>query len=99
MPGPDAAVELAISGLPAALRHAKLAHYRIDEQHGNAYAAWKRMGSPIAPTRGQYNELEAASRLAVLEEPRSASVDAKATWNARSIGSRRRRVTTPLTTS
>ena len=73
VPGPEAAVDLALAGLPAAARQARLTHYRIDENHSNAYAAWKRMGSPIAPTRQQYGELEAASRLALLEEPRSAS--------------------------
>ena len=71
--GPEAAVDLAVAGLPAAARQATVAHYRIDENRSNAYAAWKRMGSPIAPTRQQYGELEAASRLALLEEPRSAS--------------------------
>jgi xylan 1,4-beta-xylosidase len=73
--GPDAAVHLAVSGLPAAARQAAITHYRIDEHHSNAYAAWKRMGSPIAPTREQYAELETASHLAPLAEgPRSASV-------------------------
>ena len=67
--GPEAAVDLAVAGLPAAARQAALTHYRIDESHSNAYAAWKRMGSPIAPTRQQYGELEAASRLALLDEP------------------------------
>jgi xylan 1,4-beta-xylosidase len=75
VPGPDAAVELAISGLPAALRQAKLAHYRIDEHHGNAYAAWKGMGSPIAPDRDQYAALRAASGLALLEPQATAGVD------------------------
>ena len=64
--GPDAAVDLTLAGLPAAARRgAGCTHYRIDEDHSNAYAAWKRMGSPIAPTRQQYAELEAASRLAL----------------------------------
>ena len=72
--GPEAAVDLTVAGLPAAARQATVTHYRIDENRSNAYAAWKRMGSPIAPTRQQYGELEAASRLALLEEPRSASV-------------------------
>jgi hypothetical protein len=52
VPGPDAAVNLAVAGLPAATSEAKLAHYRFDEHHSNAYAAWRRMGSPIAPCRG-----------------------------------------------
>jgi xylan 1,4-beta-xylosidase len=75
VPGPDAAVDLAVAGLPAPISQAKLAHYRIDEHHSNAYAAWRRMGSPIAPDRDQYAELEAASRLALLDAP--ATVDAE----------------------
>ncbi len=64
--GPDAAVELALSGLPTPSGQARLKHYRIDERHSNAYAAWKRMGSPLAPNRRQYNELLAASELTQL---------------------------------
>jgi len=73
--GPDAAVELAVAGLPAAVTEAKLAHYRIDEHHGNAYAAWKRMGSPLLPDRHQYGELGAASELALLDAPAAARVE------------------------
>jgi xylan 1,4-beta-xylosidase len=74
LPGPEAAVDLAVAGLPASARQAKITHYRIDEHHGNAYAAWKRMGAPIAPNRDQYSMLESESRLTLLEEPRTASV-------------------------
>lgn len=72
--GPEASVSLSVRGLPATARQATLTHYRVDESHGNAYAVWKRMGSPIAPTRPQYDALEAASRLARLEEPRPVAV-------------------------
>jgi xylan 1,4-beta-xylosidase len=65
--GPDAAVELALSGLPAEVTEAKLTHYRIDEAHSNAYAEWKRMDSPIAPNNGQYRRLERASELTAME--------------------------------
>jgi xylan 1,4-beta-xylosidase len=60
-------VELSLSGLGA--RETALTHYRVDETHSNAYATWRRMGSPIAPTRAQYTELEAAGKLATLEPP------------------------------
>ena len=73
-PGPTPPWTWPSPACPRPCRRRRLTHYRIDENHSNAYAAWKRMGSPIAPTRQQYDELEAASRLAVLEEPRSASV-------------------------
>jgi len=66
--GPDAAVSLALAGLPADLASAKLTHYRIDEQHSNAYGEWKRLGSPAAPDAGQYAALEKSSALAMLAE-------------------------------
>ena len=65
--GPDAAVELSVSGLSPARGEARLGHYRIDENHSNSFAAWKRMGSPIAPSEHQYAELEAAGKLAELD--------------------------------
>src|SRR5947207_1735967 len=52
--GPDAAVELSVSGLPLARGEARLQHYRIDETHSNSFAAWKRIGSPLAPDEKQY---------------------------------------------
>jgi xylan 1,4-beta-xylosidase len=72
--GDDAAVSLTVAGLPVAARQAKLTHYRIDDGHSNAYGAWKRMGAPIAPSRDQYDALEAASRLALLEEPKAVPI-------------------------
>ncbi len=73
VPGPDAAVDLTVSGLPPAAAEAQLSHYRIDENHSNAYAAWKRMGSPAAPTRGQYRQIEQAGQLVQQETTSSAS--------------------------
>ncbi len=66
VPGPSAAVDLAISGLPVKTGPAKLSHYRIDETHSNAFTAWKRMGSPQQPTPEQYAQLEKAGQLALL---------------------------------
>jgi xylan 1,4-beta-xylosidase len=64
--GPDAAVNLALAGMPAGLKEAKLTHYRIDQEHSNAYAAWLRMGSPIAPDDTEYATLEKAGTLTAL---------------------------------
>jgi xylan 1,4-beta-xylosidase len=75
VPGPAADVQLECSGLPAGVREARLTHYRIDETHSNAYAAWTRMGEPVAPDPKQYTELMSASALTTLEEPRRVSVD------------------------
>jgi xylan 1,4-beta-xylosidase len=75
VPGPDAAVELTLSGLPVANVPVKVRHYRIDETHSNAFTAWKRMGSPQQPTPQQYAELERAGRLEALAEPDAVQVN------------------------
>jgi xylan 1,4-beta-xylosidase len=64
--GPDAAVSLALAGLPAGLKEARLTHTRIDQHHSNAYAEWLRLGSPVAPTEAQYAQLEKVSELSPL---------------------------------
>jgi xylan 1,4-beta-xylosidase len=75
LPGPDAAIELSVGGLPLAAGEARLTQYRIDEGHSNAYALWKRMGSPIAPNAEQYAQLLAASQLALMEPPATLRVE------------------------
>jgi xylan 1,4-beta-xylosidase len=71
VPGPDAAVALELTGLPWETDETTLLHLRIDEEHSNAFSAWKRMGSPQDPTPEQYKELETAGWLAALgpDEP------------------------------
>jgi xylan 1,4-beta-xylosidase len=61
--GPEADITLSVSGLGSDAREARVAHFRVDEQHGNAYGTWRRMGSPVAPNRQQYAELQEASGL------------------------------------
>ena len=68
VPGPDATVALTLAGLPADVATAKLAHHRVDAAHSNAYAVWQSLGSPVAPTRPQYTQLETASQLALLKD-------------------------------
>jgi xylan 1,4-beta-xylosidase len=67
--GPGAAVSLELAGLGGASGAARVTHHRIDEDHSNAYALWKRMGSPIAPNEDAYARLLKASELAVLDVP------------------------------
>jgi len=72
--GPDAAVAINVTGLPTTADRARLTHYRIDDQHSNAYAEWKRMGSPIAPNGDQYAQLVRAGQLTTLGPPESVAV-------------------------
>ncbi len=79
-PGLEAAVELTLNGLPLASGEARLQHFRIDDNHSNAFAAWKRMNSPQQPTPEQYAQLEKAAQLASLGGPETVLVEnAKAT--------------------
>ena len=41
--GPAARLELALSGLPSKYGKARLQHFRIDEEHSNAFAKWKKL--------------------------------------------------------
>lgn len=67
-----APVEVRVSGIPAT--RATLKHYRIDQEHGNSYAAWKRMGAPAQPSAAQIGTLRQASELALLNKPGSIAV-------------------------
>jgi xylan 1,4-beta-xylosidase len=69
VPGPTAAVELSLRGLPAAKGPVLLHHYRIDERHSNSFTAWKRMGSPQKPTAEQYRQLQDSAQLTLLTSP------------------------------
>jgi xylan 1,4-beta-xylosidase len=74
VPGPAAAVELTVEGLDPSLKQARLAHFRIDDEHSNAYTAWQKMGSPKEPSAEQRAALREASELTLNEQPRAAEV-------------------------
>jgi xylan 1,4-beta-xylosidase len=57
-------VEVQLAGIPA--RQVRMREYRIDNEHGNSYSAWLRMGSPAQPTERQIQDLRRASELAQL---------------------------------
>jgi xylan 1,4-beta-xylosidase len=77
LPAPPSVVQISIAGLPSG--GAKVTHYRIDEAHGNSYAAWLKMGSPQPPSAAQQAELEKAGKLTTLEPPRQVTVAADGT--------------------
>lgn len=68
LPGPDASIRLRLRRLPRAFAQgAVLTHYRIDAGHSNSFAAWRAMGSPLAPTNEQRATLIAAAKLATVD--------------------------------
>ena len=75
VPGPDASVQLTLTGLPFPAGDARFTQYSIDNTHSNAYAEWKRLGSPIAPTQTQYAQLEAAGHLGRVDAPATIRVE------------------------
>jgi xylan 1,4-beta-xylosidase len=74
LPGPSAHVTLDLAALPVPDGPARLEHFRIDEDHSDSFAVWKRMGSPAKPTPEQYARLEAAGQLAALAGPETITV-------------------------
>ena len=66
-------VDLLVEAVPG--KSVETTHERVDANHSNAYEAWKRMGSPQAPTRAQRQELERAGRLQPLEPRRTLKVE------------------------
>jgi xylan 1,4-beta-xylosidase len=68
-PMPDAPVSVTVHGIPAGMHRVLLQHYRIDETHSNAYAAWLAMGSPQHPDEAQFARLQADGQLQLLTSP------------------------------
>lgn len=72
--GPEAEINLEIKGLPIQSGKIKVHHFRIDQDHSNAFEIWKKMGSPEQPTPAQYKTLEKAGQLAMLGKPETRQV-------------------------
>jgi xylan 1,4-beta-xylosidase len=68
-PAPDARIDAVIRGLPKQARSGLMEHYRIDSSHSNAFALWKKMGSPQSPSPEQFDQFEAAGQLQLLGSP------------------------------
>ena len=60
-------IKLVIKNIPA--KKVMLQQYSIDDAHSNAYAAWKKMGSPQNVTEEQYKILEKEGQLQLLNSP------------------------------
>jgi xylan 1,4-beta-xylosidase len=63
LPAPDIPVDLLVGGLPRDLLRVRVEEFRIDDTHSNAYAMWRRLGSPESPSSSAYQELETSGQL------------------------------------
>ena len=79
MPAEPAPIRLEIAHFPAKRVSAEI--FRMDADHSNSFAAWKRLGSPQMPTPGQQKQLEVSAALQH-DPPRTLAVhDAVATMD------------------
>ena len=70
VPSPGSDVGVSMKGIPASVHRVLLQHYRIDDNHSNAYTVWMEMGSPQDSTVEHYVKLQAAGQLELLDSPR-----------------------------
>jgi xylan 1,4-beta-xylosidase len=73
LPAEAAPVEVVLAGM--AEGRPTITEYRVDKDRSNSYEAWKKMGSPAAPSTAQYAALEKAGQLAPVGSPRRERVD------------------------
>lgn len=69
IPFRDAPIDLVVNALPANAKRLLLEHFRVDSNHSNAFAAWKLMGSPQSLSASQFESLESAGQLQLLNSP------------------------------
>jgi xylan 1,4-beta-xylosidase len=62
-----AAIRLRIEDLPE--QKMRVEQFRMDPDHSNAYAVWRKMGSPEQPTTTQQAQLEKGGMLEAMEPP------------------------------
>jgi xylan 1,4-beta-xylosidase len=72
LPAAPANVALEVHGLPPA--QVKEEIFLMDASHSNAYAAWRRMGSPEKPSAAQQQELVRAGKLERVTTPHALAV-------------------------
>ena len=75
LPAASAPIDLTIEGLPPDVKRALSEHFRIDAHHSNSFTAWKEMGSPQSPSPVQYEQLQEAGQLQLLNSPAWIALD------------------------
>jgi xylan 1,4-beta-xylosidase len=78
----EAAVSLAVEGLPFG-GPVTVRHWRIDGRHSNAYAEWRRQGSPEDPSPAQIARLRSRQGLELIEPPARHAVGGDGTLTLR----------------
>jgi len=66
---PSASIDLDVHGLPANAKRALVEHFRLDSNHSNAFTLWAEMGSPQSPSDSEYERLQGAGQLQLLDSP------------------------------
>ena len=69
LPGPDAAVDLCLRGLPAQAGSVLVQHTGLTATTATRLEAWKRMGSPPRPTSQQLAALKRSAQLEAITSP------------------------------
>jgi xylan 1,4-beta-xylosidase len=69
IPFPPAPIDLVITGLPATARRGLLEHFRVDAGYSNAFSTWKDMGSLQSLSASEYERLQLAGQLQLLNSP------------------------------
>jgi xylan 1,4-beta-xylosidase len=69
IPFPPAPIDLVINGLPATARRGLLEHFRVDAGYSNAFTTWKDMGSLQSLSASEYERLQLAGQLQLLNSP------------------------------
>jgi xylan 1,4-beta-xylosidase len=68
-PAQDVEVDAILRGLPKEAHSGMIEHFRVDSSHSNAFALWRKMGSPQSPTDDQLTQLREAGQLQLLGSP------------------------------
>jgi xylan 1,4-beta-xylosidase len=69
LPAPESAIDLVLSGITERAERVLVEHFRVDSTHSNAYAEWRAMASPQKPSPAQYQQLQSAGQLQLLNSP------------------------------
>lgn len=69
VPFPASTIDMAISNLPSEVKRVLIEHFRIDDDHSNAFTAWRNFGSPQSPSGKQLEQLQNAAQLQLLTSP------------------------------